>query len=94
MGYILRSGLSFCEASGRLVFLDTFSDRYFCLIPNAERALRMHLSNDEEGAEQALDTLSDGGLLVRIDGRSKIVPITHAVAARSIFDEPLIACEI
>lgn len=36
----LRQGVSFCEASDRLVFLDIRTDRYFALRPEAETAFR------------------------------------------------------
>lgn len=36
----LRSGVSFCEASGHLVFLDLHVDRYFGLVGAAEAAFR------------------------------------------------------
>lgn len=40
MGYRLRSGISFCDVSGQLLFLDIVADRYFCLQPEAERGFR------------------------------------------------------
>lgn len=40
MGYMLRPGLTYCETSGRLVFLDAAADRYFCLSADAESTFR------------------------------------------------------
>ena len=57
MGFKLREGISFCEASDRLLFLDVVADRYFCLQPRAEQAFRTLL------LDQALDPSHPAGLL-------------------------------
>lgn len=44
--YALRNDLSFCEAGGRLVFLDVRSDRYLRLPPALEATLVAYLSSD------------------------------------------------
>jgi len=40
MGFKLRDGLSFCETSGRFIFLDIARDRYSLLADEAERSFR------------------------------------------------------
>jgi hypothetical protein len=48
MGFRLRSGLSFCLAQGKPIFLDTVADRYFTLTARGERSF-VGLINDERG---------------------------------------------
>lgn len=62
MGYMLRPGLSYCETSGRLVFLDAEADRYFCLAADAEDAFRDFASG--RAAVCLPVPLRDTGLLV------------------------------
>jgi len=64
MGMALRTGISFCEASGRLVFLDLLEDRYFALEPAAERAFRGLVTGRDPGtADRELAGLVRRGLL-------------------------------
>lgn len=64
MSIVLRRGISFCEASGRLVFLDVFADRYFALEPAAERAFRGLIGSGAPGIiEGELAQLIQRGLL-------------------------------
>lgn len=46
--YVMREGLSFCEAGGRLVFLDVRNDRYLRLPLALERTLVAYLSSETE----------------------------------------------
>lgn len=70
MGFALRPGISYCDVSGRLLFLDVLADRYFCLGPDAERAFRTAtgLGKPDPGSEAALARLMEAGLLVRQTG--------------------------
>jgi len=64
MAYILRPGIRFCEASGRLVFLDLPRDRYLCLDQGVEQRLRQTvLSGSSCERDPMLDGLVRGGLL-------------------------------
>jgi len=64
MAYALRPGIRFCEASGRLVFLDLPGDRYFCLDEAVERRLRQTVLSDSPPHEDALlDRLVHRGIL-------------------------------
>ena len=40
MGFLLRTGVTFCDVSDRILFLDIIADRYFCLSERAEHAFR------------------------------------------------------
>lgn len=70
MGLTLRSGISFCEVAGRLIFLDVVADRYFCLGRHAEHAFRLVMegSGPDDAAEAALSRLEQAGLLVPSSG--------------------------
>lgn len=66
MGLELRKGISFCEVSNRLLFLDIVADRYFCLQPRAERAFRTLLLDkvlDDAGRSDLARMLEAGTLL-------------------------------
>lgn len=66
MGFQLRKGISFCEVSDRLLFLDIVADRYFCLQPRAEHAFRVLLLDkilDETGRANLAGMLEVGTLL-------------------------------
>lgn len=67
MGFVLREGVSFCETSGRLVFLDVASDRYFCLENEADRALRRLTGGEPPTREDetVLADLAADGLLAQ-----------------------------
>jgi hypothetical protein len=61
----LRPGVSFCEASGHLVFLDIEADRYFGLASAAEAAFRSLLRQQPQQAlGQSTDALIETRLLV------------------------------
>lgn len=59
MGYRLRSGISFCDVSGQLLFLDIVADRYFCLQPETERGFRNLLAERSLLAGQNLTAKQD-----------------------------------
>lgn len=55
MGFILRPGLSFCEAAGHFIFLDLAEECYFALAAQSQRAFRRllgreHLDRDDHSA--------------------------------------------
>jgi hypothetical protein len=87
----LRPGVSFCEASGHLVFLDIEADRYFGLSANAETAFRRLL----EGRPQTSRALSgdiflESGLLVDEPDAFPVTPCGDITVARaSLLDQPL-----
>lgn len=66
MGHALRKGISFCDVSDRLLFLDLAADRYFCLGETAERAFRSLIERRELQLEEsrALACLAVSGMLV------------------------------
>jgi len=71
MGFALREGVSFCETSGRLVFLDVSSDRYFCLEKEADRALRRLTGGEpltREDETVLADLVADGLLAPASEG--------------------------
>lgn len=92
MGFVLREGVSFCETSGCLVFLDVGTDRYFCLEKEAERALRRlaggaPLTREDE---TVLADLVAAGLLAPAPGGARpqaCAPLPEP--ERSLIDEDL-----
>lgn len=65
MGFILRPGLSFCEAGGHLIFLDLGEERYFAVAAPSRRAFRRllgreHLDRDDH---RALAELIESGVI-------------------------------
>lgn len=65
MHFALRENIHWCVSSGRAVFLDTFTDRYFCLPASTNDAfLRLATGDLQGGDEQKLDSLLRRGLLV------------------------------
>lgn len=64
MGFRLRSGLSFCLAQGKPIFLDTVADRYFTLTAGSERSF-VGLVNDEprQVSEDDLSGLTRSGII-------------------------------
>jgi hypothetical protein len=84
MPYLLPNQVSFCEVSGRLIFLDLLHDRYFCLRPAAEAAFRNKLPiGSEQQTDEAFRAVDDRpvALLAR----------TVPTATRSVLDQPAIA---
>lgn len=65
MGLALRAGISFCDVSDRLMFLDVVADRYFCLGEKAECAFRKMIGRQEldPGEMRALAGLLRSGIL-------------------------------
>lgn len=66
MGFQLRSGISYCDVSDRLLFLDTHEDRYFGLQPAAEHAFRRLVADavlDHPGREDLAGMLRSGTLI-------------------------------
>jgi hypothetical protein len=66
MGFQLRQGISFCEVSDRLLFLDILADRYFCLQPAAERSFRLVVNDiiSSEEDRSALSGMLETGVLI------------------------------
>lgn len=64
MGHALRTGISFCEVSDRLLFLDLVADRYFCLGDSMERAFRSVIACEKVDEREALTGLVRSGILV------------------------------
>lgn len=84
----LRPGLSYCDVGGRLVFLDTVADRYFCLDPVAGAGFR-RIAEGAEDLDADSHRLDPLGLLTR----SPIGTRPQACAApprptRSLLDSP------
>jgi hypothetical protein len=64
MGFRLRSGLSFCLAQGKPIFLDTVADRYFTLTVSGERSfLQLVSSEDSQTPPDELTGLARSGVI-------------------------------
>lgn len=83
MSYALRPGVSYCEVSGRFLFLDVLRDRYVCLSGEAEAALARLGGGAEltEADRTALDQLCGSGLLQKGEGGNRIAPCAAPVDA-------------
>jgi len=70
MGFELRKGISFCEVSEQLLFLDLVADRYFCLQPHAEHAFRSLLAGEhlDDAQRTNLSGMLHTGTLIEIAG--------------------------
>lgn len=63
----LRSGITFCQVSDRLVFLDVAADRYFVLEPKAEAGFRRLMDGTCNGAPELAPLLRRGILVDSAD---------------------------
>lgn len=89
MGLALRAGVSFCDVRGRLVFLDTVADRYFCLGLQAEQAFRWLLAEDAPPSTLPTD-LCRTGLLQETDCPTRPRPyMLQHQATGSLLDAPV-----
>ena len=68
MSYTLRENLSFCRTDGRLIFLDTQADQYFCLPPAVEQRFIAHW---EQGDDEHVGDLVERAILIRAQGTSR-----------------------
>ena len=92
MGLVLREGVSFCETSGRLVFLDVAYDRYFCLEKEADRAISRLTGGEPLGYEDETvlaDLVADGLLVTASDGTRPQACSAPPEPERSLIDEDL-----
>ena len=86
--YVLREDLSFCDAGGRLVFLDIASDRYLRLPPALEATLVAYLSAEPPAALDLTELVERKILVDRPSGsRSNSTPSTEA-PRRSAMENP------
>jgi hypothetical protein len=87
----LRPGVSFCEASGHLVFLDVTADRYFGLGDTAEAAFRRCLGAAASACKAAeLGALIASGLVVEAPDVAPMQPCTPPPVPRaSLLDQTL-----
>jgi Transglutaminase-like superfamily len=78
VGLALRTGISFCDVSDRLLFLDVVADRYFCLGKSAEHAFRTMTRRHELNSQEmrALAGLLRSGILVETTGASVPSPFS------------------
>jgi hypothetical protein len=75
MPFQLRDDLHWCDCAGRVVFLDTIADRYFCLSQAANEAfLRAAAQNIGSLDFDPLHMLLERGLLLEANGDSTIRP--------------------
>lgn len=83
MGFTLRSGISFCDVSGRLLFLDVMADRYFCLGPEAEKAFRIAMRDRYTAPPGAgpLKRLIEARMLIATADESVPMPCQAPAAA-------------
>ena len=73
MGYGLRTGVSYCEVAGQLLFLDVGRDRYFCLSETSEAAFRRVVQGTQATAADAAalaGMIGDGLLVPGVSSRS------------------------
>jgi hypothetical protein len=84
MALRLRDNLHWCNCEGRAVFLDTRTDRYFCLPQAANDAfLRLAASSTQSGDVERLHMLVQRGMLIEagphacIGSPALIEPPTH-----------------
>jgi transglutaminase superfamily protein len=86
----LRDDLHWCDCGGRVVFLDTWADRYFCLPQTANDAfLRTAAQRSRTGDEAQLQMLMKHGMLIENDARANIPPPPQIeVPTRDLFEEP------
>lgn len=92
MGFVIRDGVSFCETSGRLLFLDLSNDRYFCLEKEAERALRRLTRGaplTREVETVLADLVADGLLAQAPEGARPQACLPAPEPERSLIDEDL-----
>lgn len=90
MGFRLRSGLSFCLAQGKPIFLDTVADRYFTLTAGGERSF-VGLVNDETGkaSPDELRRLANSGVIEPTEDNLRPLPCPLAPDAReTMLDAP------
>ena len=85
MSYVLRDHVSFCNADGRLVFLDIRKDRYFRLPNDLESGLLTYL-DDRCGRNPVLDELVKIGVLVFKPGISHLSSPIVCPPARSALE--------
>lgn len=89
MHFTLPDGVSYCDAGGRLVFLDIKRDRYVALAADAEASFRRAVADESLTAEESrtLEDLVSNGLLQRSAGGSRSAPCAApACAERSLMD--------
>jgi len=92
MTHALRAGLTFCAVEDRLLFLDVPADRYFCLAPAAEDAVRRLQGGaaPDTADRAALAGLVRAGLLVEAPDAPMLAPCPPAPSARySLLDGPM-----
>lgn len=91
MGFQLRVGVSYCEVSERLLFLDTVADRYFCLQAEVEHAFRSLIAekSTDYAGRQKLASLIDTGLLIETADAGVPFPFRPVQqASLSLLDTP------
>ena len=89
MGFALRAGISFCEVSERLLFLDTVADRYFCLPPNAEHGFRQIVAGtvlDDTDRDHLAGMLRSGTLVETVEHRTPAPFRSSRHASLSLLD--------
>jgi hypothetical protein len=87
MTHTLRPGTTFCETSGRLLFLDLCRDRYFCLGAATEAAFRRLVAGEIGVDDPRLEGLLAEGLLVGASSAPGIAPIQDPpLPTRSLLD--------
>ncbi|WP_447726036.1 lasso peptide biosynthesis B2 protein [Sphingomonas koreensis] len=88
MGLVLRDGVSFCETSGRLLFLDVPRDRYFCLAAPAEGAFARLVRRETIAGDQAIQArLAAQGLLISVPGDRVPAPCAVPMPSSGVLDK-------
>lgn len=92
MGYALSPAVSFTFVDGRAIFLDLSIDRYFCLEPAQQNALKVLTAGDEIGSEAdaLLEPLMRRGILIKVAQPSTPAPCRLTdLPSRSVIEEGL-----
>lgn len=86
MGYHLRTGISCCRLSGRLIFLDRQKDRYFGLSDPLEQAMSAMIEGRPLEADRITALIEHGLIVERTGGPDQLAPIAWPVAGRSLLE--------
>jgi len=89
MAFSLRPGVTFCEVSGRIVFLDVIADRYFMLADPAEQVFRTFVCDNLAAPCAEIEQLVGSGLFRRSNEAQPPTPCRLSGGpVRSLLDVP------
>jgi hypothetical protein len=87
----LRDHLHWCNCEGRVVFLDTQADRYFCLPEAANEAfLRLATGTLQDGDAERLHMLVERGVLIETSEPARLrSPAQNEAPTHDFLEEPI-----